>query len=430
MRILLCSLAVPWPSRPRLGIFHLHQARAVAALGGAMEIFGPGPAVPAWLGRALRRVRDHAQRPTEYEIDGVHVRAPRVDFAFPPFNRFHLARLAPEFLLHWAARAMRRELDAAIAEFRPDTLLAHGIVPFGEAALASARRAGIGCSFIEHSACDVMRLRPNTRLGRAATRCARAADAVFVVGAPFRDWLSRTMGWSNVVLLPNGAVRSTSPPPPRPTQFDGRFVVLSVANYYRRKGFEELVDAFDALAGSHPEADLHLVTEPPKRLLRRIQRSRAAARITVHAPMAPAALLGWMAWADLFALPSWGESFGLVYAEALAAGTPALATTDSGFACEAAAWTRDGHLAPALVVPPHDVPALTDALHRAMSDREALERSARSGARMVEERFTWERNARVLLDTLHERAQNCETNDDAGRPAAFSRFGSSAAPKA
>ena len=427
MRILLCSLAVPWPSRPRLGIFHLHQARAIAERGGAVRIFAPGPQVPDWLGRRWKRVRDHAERPARYEVDDVQIDAPRVRFAFPPLVRRGLAQLAPDFVLRWADRAIAPALDAAIDSFRPDVILAHGIVPWGRVAVNAAHRHGIRCAFIEHSADDVFRLRPASRLGRAVSECARATAHTFVVGAPMRDWLSRTMGWRGVELLPNGASLAGAPPPPRPASLDGRFVILAAANYYRRKGLEELVAAFDVVARAHVDAELHLVTPAPRGLLRRIERTAHRDRIRVHPPMDSQALLGWMAWADLFALPSWREAFGLVYAEALAAGTPVLATTDSGFACEAQAWAASGRTAPASIVPPRDHTALVHELDHALRSRDELAAMARSGAELVNERFTWDHNAKALLAALDQR---CDTNDDAGRPAAFSRVDSSAAPKA
>ena len=124
-------------------------------------------------------------------------------------------------------------------------------------------------------------------------------------------------------------------------------MILAATNYYRRKGLEELIAAFDEVASDHPDAELQLVVDAPKRLLRCVQSAVHRARIHVQPPLDPQALLAFMGWADLFALPSWREAFGLVYAEALAAGTPVLATSDSGFACEATAWHAEGNPRPA-----------------------------------------------------------------------------------
>ncbi|MGE0144919.1 MAG: glycosyltransferase [Planctomycetota bacterium] len=433
MRLLLCSLAVPWPSRPRLGIFHLHQARALAELGCETVVLGPGPAVPRWLGRVWSRVRDHAARPTHYAIDGVTIDAPRVAFAFPPFVRQRLARTAPNAVLHWADRTLGPAIDAAIHRHRPDAVLAHGMFPFAAAAIGAATRHGLRCSFIEHSADDVFRLTPRHPLARALAPWARRAHRIFVVGEPMQRWLQTMLGWDRVVLLPNGAITSAAPDTARTE--DGRFRILAAANAYRRKGLEELVDAFDVVAARHAHAHLEIVTDASPSLRRQLRAAHHRARIRVTPPMPPDRLLATMRAADLFALPSWREAFGLVYAEALAAGTAVLATTDSGFAAEALRWECEGHPAPALLVPPHDPAALVATLSAAIAEPDRLRESAESGRRLVAARFTWSANAQALSRELASesrdlRIQSPLTNEAAGNPAAFSSVGTSASPKA
>src|SRR5690606_20056620 len=140
--------------------------------------------------------------------------------------------------------------------------------------------------------------------------------AVFVVGPQMREHAADVLGWPNVVLLPNGALRA--PAADAPTEARSR-IVLAAANYYRRKGFEELVEAFAAVAGRHAGVELQLVTDAAPSLRARIAASGAAARIVLHPPLEQRALLHAMAEAELLALPSWSEAFGLVYVEALAA---------------------------------------------------------------------------------------------------------------
>jgi glycosyltransferase involved in cell wall biosynthesis len=419
--------------RPRLGIFHLHQARALAAVGCETVLLGPGPAIPRWLGRVWRRVRDQAARPTRYTIDGVTIDAPRLAFAFPPLVRQRLARAAPNTVLHWADRTLGPAIDAAIDRHRPDAILAHGMFPFAAAAIGAATRHGLRCSFIEHSADDVFRLTPRHPLARALAPWAKRAHRIFVVGEPMQRWLQTMLGWDHVVLLPNGAITSTTAGSPRIP--DGNFRILAAANAYRRKGLEELVDAFDVVAARHAHVQLEIVTEAGPSLRQRLRSAHHRARIRVTPPMPPDRLLAAMAAADVFALPSWREAFGLVYAEALAAGTAVLATTDSGFAAEALRWEREGHPAPAVLVPPHDPAALVASLSAAIAAPDRLRVSAESGRRLVAERFTWAANAQCLLreltsDSSEVRVQTSLTNEAAGNPAALSNVGTSASPKA
>lgn len=98
---------------------------------------------------------------------------------------------------------------------------------------------------------------------------------------------------------------------------------------------------------------------------------------------------------DLLVLPSRRETFGMVVTEALVRGIPVLTTN-----VDALPFTlgRDTNRTPGMLVPPDDVPALTDALRRWLSDadlRDRLREAAR--AREVED---WPTAAKRLAGVL------------------------------
>jgi phosphatidylinositol alpha-mannosyltransferase len=84
-----------------------------------------------------------------------------------------------------------------------------------------------------------------------------------------------------------------------------------------------------------------------------------------------------------------GESFGLVLAEALAQGTPVVASDIPGYR---AVMTEDG----GLLVPPGDVAALADAVVRLLADEERRQQYGAAGHRLVLERFSWDDIGRRL----------------------------------
>jgi glycosyltransferase involved in cell wall biosynthesis len=86
--------------------------------------------------------------------------------------------------------------------------------------------------------------------------------------------------------------------------------------------------------------------------------------------------------ADVFVLASAGESFGMVAAEAAAAGTPVIVSDR----CGVAGFFRDGE---ALVVP-YERSAVVDAISRVLSDDDLRERLARGGPAAAR-RTSWDR---------------------------------------
>ena len=98
---------------------------------------------------------------------------------------------------------------------------------------------------------------------------------------------------------------------------------------------------------------------------------------------------------DLLVLPSRRETFGMVVTEAIVRGIPVLTSN-----VDALPYTlgRDTNKTPGLLVPPDDVPALTEALRRWLTEaelREKLREAAR--AREVED---WPTAAKRLAGVL------------------------------
>jgi len=98
--------------------------------------------------------------------------------------------------------------------------------------------------------------------------------------------------------------------------------------------------------------------------------------------------------ADLFILPTYSENFGIVVAEALAAGVPVITTTGTPWkevATHGCGWWVEP-----------DVDALQGALNEAVqcSDEERAAMGAR-GRVLVKERYSWQRVGKQMKATYH-----------------------------
>lgn len=100
--------------------------------------------------------------------------------------------------------------------------------------------------------------------------------------------------------------------------------------------------------------------------------------------------------AALFVCPSVYEPFGLINLEAMACGTPVVATAVGGI-LEVVVHDETGWL-----VPPADPPALAAAMRGILAQPERGAAFGRAGRHRVESRFSWERIAEATLEVYRE----------------------------
>jgi D-inositol-3-phosphate glycosyltransferase len=120
-----------------------------------------------------------------------------------------------------------------------------------------------------------------------------------------------------------------------------------------------------------------------------------ADRVHIHPPVPAAQLAAWFRRADVVAVPSHSESFGLVAAEAQACGTPVVATAVGGLA----SIVVDG--VTGRLVAGHDENAWADALNSILSDATTRERYAQ-GAAEARMRFGWDATAAATAEVYRE----------------------------
>ena len=332
------------------------------------------------------------------------------------YNRDLLSILAETVEVVVLPRAAQRPVCQLPAGLRQGRARQHRAT-YALAALATARRVRPNTVFCGHLymaplAAAIARLagarmvlqlhgveaweRP-ARLRRAS---AEASDLVLCVS---RETRARFLGWAaigpeRVAVLPNtvGAAFRPGDRAAARARFglNGERVLLSVGRLDAReryKGHDRIIEALPALAAEHGDV-LFLVAgtgADRARLEALAARHGVAERVRFLGRVPDEALPDLYRAADLFAMPSTGEGFGIAYLEAMACGTPSLGLAAGG-AIDALA---DGELGIA-VDPASDFAA---ALIRAVAARrpDAGRLSAEVARRFGRERFR-ERASAIL----------------------------------
>lgn len=216
-----------------------------------------------------------------------------------------------------------------------------------------------------------------------------------------------------VDVIPNGVDLTRFRPglKPLPRFDDGIPNVLFVGRFDPRKGLPELLRAAELLTLEGRRFRLILVGDGWLRgRLERMARGPLMGRVHFEGRVEHDRLPRYYATADVFCSPATeGESFGLVLLEAMATGTPVLATTLAGYRGVVT------HGADGLLVPPRDVEALARGLRLLLDDIALRRRLGAQGAENAR-RYGWDEVVDRLLAVFHDVAAGGGAGADAPRP--------------
>jgi glycosyltransferase involved in cell wall biosynthesis len=389
LRTLLFSTLYPSAERPVHGIFVETRLRELLKTGEVdTRVVAPVPwfpsTAPRWGERAAMARTPHHE--TRHGIEVLHPRYPLI----PKFGM----SLAP-LLLAAAARPVLQRLKDGGFDF--DLIDAHYYYPDGVAAALLARH--FKRPLVITARGTDLNLIPQHALPRRMIHwAARQAQASVGVCAALMDVLR---GWegidaSRLHVFRNGVdLQRFTPLPPAAMRAElaaggvqGAPLLLSVGHLIERKGHHIAIEALAALRATHPQAVLVVLGAGEERARLRALAQRLGVADAVHLPGAVpnTELARWYSAADALLLASSREGWANVLLEAMACGTPVVATDIWGTP-EVVASPAAGRL-----VAERSGPAFAAALAALLAAP-----PERAATRAYAEGFSWEATSRAQL---------------------------------
>jgi glycosyltransferase involved in cell wall biosynthesis len=159
-------------------------------------------------------------------------------------------------------------------------------------------------------------------------------------------------------------------------------VILFVGNITLDKGLIDLVKAFALVKKQISQAELHLIgstkNKPFVEELTTIIKEDRIEGIVFHEPKPQQDIAEWMNAADVFVLPSYIEGFGLVALEAMACGTPVVASNVGGLSY----LLNNGS---GILIPPSDSQALSEGISQVLTNKTKRDFLIENGLKRAEE---------------------------------------------
>jgi len=238
-------------------------------------------------------------------------------------------------------RSLSRNLLLSLEKQMPDVVHLHWLYPSGLAAPA-IKPAGYPVLLTIHGG-DWYSNVENNRLMPLLEKCLHACDKIICVGKQLKEDINRYCSSLNnkLIHIPHGIDTSQFCLATADKNFSAVFGwdkdkinILCVANLYHEKGIDLLIKAFSKIQDKD-QHHLHIIsaggdsrTRSEINLL--IGDLSMRNQITFYNSQPHEMLANFYRASDLLVSPSRKEGFGLVVAEAIACGTPVLATRSGG----------------------------------------------------------------------------------------------------
>ena len=380
MKVLVVSHLYPSPGVERHLFVH-DQALALRDLGVEVHVLSPTPYAPRILWRDSRQ-RRRGEKPRHAVRDGIPAEYPRV---LQPPKRLLFHRLGD--LAYQRVRHLPSLKDAGF-----DLVHAHQALPDGALAQRLAADAGAPYVVTVHGADVYQHLR---RPGAVADRTAAvlsSATAVMANSSAVAGLLHDVVRPERLSVVLNGTSGLESRVEPAADYLPGEPLVFTSSYLIERKGIATLIEALALLDARGRTVHLAIAGEGPLRAALAEQAAALGVGDRVHflGQLPHPRVLALMARADVFAMPSWDEAFGLVYTEAMAQGTPVIACRGEG----PEDFIDDGESG--YLVPVRDARAVASIIADVLDDPDAASAVGEAGRRAAQE-LSWERNARLTL---------------------------------
>jgi len=384
MNIIIVSHMFPTPQRPAYGIFVLEQAKALSHRDHQVRVISPTPYVPDRVANLLNRTPSSTV-PEKDAYGDVTVHYPRYWSLPRPETRSIVA-----FSFRRALQKNRDLFKSA------DLINAHVALPDGFGSIPVAREVDVPLVTTIHGA-DIYKTAKDWIARRQVQSVFDISDSIIMVSDRLlRDAKKKFTNISHATVVHNGIpaqrIKNISKQNHLHQFRDDRLVIATVSHLIPRKGHKTVIKAIANLSEKNRPNYL-IIGDGPFRgeLQEYVNRAGLSEHVYFSGYISDhRSVFANLKSADIMAMPSTDEAFGIAYLEAMACGLPVIA-------CE-----REGpadfitHHETGFLVPPKDPDAIADVIREVQIDPDLLDNVANRGQQVALNRFTWERNAKSV----------------------------------
>lgn len=394
MKVLIISHMYPSSFNEISGIFVHEQVKALVAKGVEIQVISPVPWTPFPIKYLSSKWKKYNNIPERTVYEGISIWHPRY-LTFP--RAWFFASSGQGMYL-----GIKNIVSKIYQEFQFDLIHAHVALPDGYAGMKITQKYKKPLIVTIHGQDLQQTIFKNEKCKRNIEKVISFSEKTIVVSKKLMKIGEKYLKVNNdkIIVVPNGVnMRDIYTEKNENIQeYKEKKVILSVSHLIKTKGIDLNIKAIAKLKQKYPNI-IYLIIgegEEKKKLKKLVSELNLQDRVIFIGEVSHYKVMKYMASCDIFSLPSWNESFGVVYLEVMAQSKPVFGCQGEGIED----FVENGKTG--LLVKPKDADDLVKAMDYLLSNPDEARAMGKRARKLVLENYTWEKNAEKTIETYNQ----------------------------
>ena len=398
MKVLVISHMYPSRFNEIGGIFVHEQVKALVAKGIKVQVVSPVPWTPFPINYLSSKWKKYSAVPEKTVYEGINIWYPRY-LTFP--RAWFFASSGQRMYL-----GIKDVVAKIYKEFQFDLIHAHVALPDGYAGIKIAQKYKKPLIVTIHGQDFQQTIFKNKKCRKNIEKTINFSEKTIVVSKKLERIGEKYLevNKDKIIVVSNGINRNDiyTGKNKNIQEYNEKKVILSVSHLIKTKGIDLNLKAISKLKRKYPNIIYLIIGEgkEKKNLEDLVNNLNLQDIVKFIGEVFHHKVMKYMAACDIFSLPSWSESFGVVYLEAMAHGKPVIGCKGEGIED----FVENGKMG--LLVKSKDVGGLTEAMDYLFSNPDEARAIGKRARKLVLENYTWEKNAEKTIEVYREVLNN------------------------
>lgn len=384
MKVLFISRLYPNQYNTRNGVVMHRLALELKKNGVEVQVLSPIPYMPKIVKNIRENWQEYYSLPEINYFEGIKIYNPR-------YLRFPFG-IKSEYMYKFVIKSTEKIIESIYQEFPFDLIHAHMAYPDNFAGIQIKNKFNVPLiTTIRSSDLDISV--KNNKIKRMLKESLSHSDFIISPSPQLSQKLKKIYGY-NSIHIGNGVypeyllkeITDISIPCDIMNDLKSKKVILSVSNLIESKGIQYNIKAMSKLIHHFPNMVYLIIGDGPykKKLTDLVNELNLNNYVKFLGELSHNKVMKYMDACDIFSMPSWRETFGLVYLEAMYLKKPVILCENQGI---------DGairHRYSGMIVPPHSVEPIVDCVKELLINSDLNREISKNGYNIVLNNYTWE----------------------------------------